>query len=75
MTLTVSRESADAFRTFGFVVLRQYFEPGPLAAEVDRVLADGSCRATRWADRTVRPRHDESAAADAALVRVSETHG
>jgi hypothetical protein len=29
------------FRTFGFVVLRRFFEPGPLAAEIDRVLRDG----------------------------------
>ena len=34
-------QSADAFQRFGFVVLRRFFEPGPLAAEIDRVMADG----------------------------------
>lgn len=29
------------FRTFGFVVLRRFFEPGPLGAEIDRALRDG----------------------------------
>jgi hypothetical protein len=31
----------DEFHTTGFTVLRQYFDPGPLSAEVDRALADG----------------------------------
>ncbi len=30
-----------AFRTFGFAVLRQFFDPRPLAAEIDRVMHDG----------------------------------
>jgi hypothetical protein len=34
-------EPATALRTFGFAVLRQFFDPSPLAAEVDRVMADG----------------------------------
>ena len=29
------------FQTFGFVVLRQAFDPRPLAAEIDRVMRDG----------------------------------
>lgn len=29
------------FRTFGFVVLRRFLDPGPLAAEIDRVMHDG----------------------------------
>lgn len=29
------------FRTFGFVVLRGFFDPGPLAAEMDRVMGNG----------------------------------
>ena len=41
MTFNQTRQSADAFQTFGFVVLRRFFEPGPLAAEIDRVMADG----------------------------------
>ena len=28
------------FRTFGFFILRQFFDPGPLAAEIERVLHD-----------------------------------
>jgi hypothetical protein len=41
VTFNLTRQSADAFRTFGFVVLRGFFEPSPLAAEIDRVMADG----------------------------------
>ena len=33
--------SADCFRTFGFGVLRQFFDPHPLAAEIDQVMHDG----------------------------------
>jgi hypothetical protein len=33
--------SADAFRTLGFGVLRQFFDPHPLAAEIDQVMRDG----------------------------------
>ena len=33
--------SADAFRTFGFGVLHQFFDPHPLAAEIDQVMHDG----------------------------------
>jgi hypothetical protein len=32
---------ADALQTFGLAVLRQFFDPRPLATEVDRVLHDG----------------------------------
>jgi hypothetical protein len=39
-----SSRAADAMATFGFVVLRQFFDPGPLAAELDRVLANGVLR-------------------------------
>ena len=48
MTRELAREPADTFRTFGFVVLRGFFDPGPLAAEIDSVLADGLC--TRHSD-------------------------
>ena len=41
MTVDLPREPADAFRTFGFTVLRRFFEPGPLEAEIDRVMANG----------------------------------
>lgn len=41
MTFNLTRQSADAFRTFGFAVLRRFFEPNLLAAEIDRVMADG----------------------------------
>jgi hypothetical protein len=34
----------ESFRTFGFVVLRRFFDPGPLAMEVDRVLSEGLTR-------------------------------
>src|SRR4051794_36722915 len=32
---------AAAFRTFGFGVRREFFDPRPLAAEIDRVMHDG----------------------------------
>src|SRR5262245_20702906 len=32
---------ANYFRTFGFLVLPQFFDPGPLSAEIDQVLQDG----------------------------------
>jgi hypothetical protein len=41
MTRDLVLQPADAMSTFGFVVLRQFFDPGPLAAEIDKVLADG----------------------------------
>jgi len=47
MTCELLRQSANALATFGFVVLRQFFEPGPLALEIDRVLADGILGNTR----------------------------
>jgi hypothetical protein len=37
-------DAVESFRAFGFAVLRQYFDPGPLATEVDRVLSDGLLR-------------------------------
>jgi hypothetical protein len=40
----VYEADVESFRTFGFAVLRQFFEPGPLAVEVDRVLSDGLVR-------------------------------
>jgi Phytanoyl-CoA dioxygenase (PhyH) len=40
-------EAADAFWTFGLLVLHGFFEPGPLAAEVDRVIANGFDRNVR----------------------------
>ena len=36
VTFNLTRQSADAFRTFGFVVLRRFFDPSPLAAEIDQ---------------------------------------
>lgn len=41
MDFTLTPYSADTFRTFGFVVLREFFDPSPLAAEIDRVMHDG----------------------------------
>ena len=41
MMFNLTRQSVDAFRTFGFGVLRRFFEPSSLAAEIDRVMADG----------------------------------
>lgn len=35
---------SNALATFGFAVLRRFFDPGPLAAEIDRVLAVGIVR-------------------------------
>lgn len=32
---------AAAFQAFGFAVLRQFFDPGPLTAEIDRIMNDG----------------------------------
>src|SRR5262245_46189075 len=31
----------EYFRAFGFLVLREFFDPNPLAAEIDQVLQDG----------------------------------
>ena len=44
MTCELMPEWATALEAFGFVVLRQFFDPAPLAAEIDRVLADGILR-------------------------------
>ena len=41
LTFDLTRQSSHAFRTFGFVVLRQFFDPSPLAAEIDQVMHDG----------------------------------
>jgi Phytanoyl-CoA dioxygenase (PhyH) len=41
MSSNLTLYSADTFRTFGFVVLRQFFDPSALAAEIDRVMSDG----------------------------------
>lgn len=41
MNFNSTSNSADAFRTFGFGVLRQFFDPHPLAVEIDRVMRDG----------------------------------
>lgn len=40
--LNVGRPDVDHFNTFGFVVLRDAFDPDPLAAEVDEALANGT---------------------------------
>jgi hypothetical protein len=54
MPFTLSQQSVSAFRTLGFLVLRRFFEPGPLADEIDRVIADGSRGTARWGDMTFR---------------------
>lgn len=41
---SMPQAAADALRTFGFIVLRQFFDPAPLAAEIDKVMADGILR-------------------------------
>jgi hypothetical protein len=41
VTCDVPPQSVEAFRTFGFVLLHRFFEAGPLAAEIDRVMAVG----------------------------------
>jgi hypothetical protein len=33
--------AADILRTFGFIVMRQFFDADPLADEIDRVMRDG----------------------------------
>ena len=38
------RPWVESFRTFGFAVLRRFFDPGPLALEVERVLSEGLTR-------------------------------
>src|SRR5262245_47797743 len=48
MTRDLTRERAETFRTFGFIVLREFFDAGPLAAEIASVMADGLC--TRRSD-------------------------
>jgi hypothetical protein len=42
MDFKTASPSADILRTFGFVVIRQFFEAAPLADEIDRVLRPGS---------------------------------
>jgi hypothetical protein len=37
----MTSSSAEFLRTFGFVVLRAFFDPDPLAAEIDRVMRNG----------------------------------
>lgn len=44
MTAYSTTSVVESLRTFGFAVLRQFFDPGPLAMEVDRVLSDGLTR-------------------------------
>ncbi|MFL6214045.1 MAG: phytanoyl-CoA dioxygenase family protein [Blastocatellia bacterium] len=41
MDFNSTSHPANDFRTFGFTVLRQFFDPRPLAAEIDQVLHDG----------------------------------
>lgn len=41
MTYVVTVEEVAQFQTFGFVVLRGAFQPGPLSAELDLALKDG----------------------------------
>jgi phytanoyl-CoA dioxygenase PhyH len=41
MTSGSTSSPAAAFRTFGFSVLRKFFDPRPLATEIDRVMHDG----------------------------------
>ena len=44
MTCELMLQAANTMGTFGFVVLRQFFDPAPLAAEIDRVMANGILR-------------------------------
>src|SRR6266481_2050299 len=37
----VTESDVSTFREQGFVVLRRWFDPAPLAAEMDRAFADG----------------------------------
>jgi len=37
----MTSSSAEFLRTSGFVVLRAFFDPDPLAAEIDRVMRNG----------------------------------
>jgi len=39
--LVLRAEDVARFQTFGFLVLRRFFEPAPLADEIDRVMNDG----------------------------------
>ena len=41
MDFNSTSHPSKAFRTFGFAVLRQFFDPRPLAAEIDQVMHDG----------------------------------
>jgi hypothetical protein len=66
LTFDLTRQSAHAFRTFGFVVLRGFFEPSPLAAEIDRVMGDGlGADVSRGGRRPSRDRSGEQAARSA----------
>jgi phytanoyl-CoA dioxygenase PhyH len=41
MDFNSTSDPVDAVRTFGFAVLRQFFDPRALAAEIDQVMEDG----------------------------------
>src|SRR5581483_1145927 len=41
MNFNLPSHLANDYRTFGFTVLRQFFDPRPLAAEIDQVMHDG----------------------------------
>jgi hypothetical protein len=41
MGFNSTSDPVDAFRTFGFAVLRQFFDPRGLAAEIDQVMKNG----------------------------------
>jgi phytanoyl-CoA dioxygenase PhyH len=42
------------FRAFGFILLPRFFDPRPLAEEVDRVLRNGSVRSWKVSDDEIR---------------------
>jgi len=44
MNFNLISHSENHFRTFGFTVLHQFFEPSALAAEIDQVMRDGLVR-------------------------------
>jgi hypothetical protein len=48
--------AAAAFRTFGFIVLPKFFDPRPLAAEIDKVMGDGAVGA-RSSNNDIRFRY------------------
>jgi hypothetical protein len=76
MTREEQCEPVSAFRAFGFLVLRRFFDPGPLSDEIDAVLADIDAAGPYESDR-VRfqyvPMMTEQTPASLALLDRSDT--